>query len=456
MKPDVAAKLPFRFFSIYFAGQRRFTGRARGFRHAYGLLAAYLRDNAGWPSLATAGKRVEEFLAADTANIRWGGKVTDAGELFQGDINATGAWAMKDLQYVAPPPLHRYFRLYLVGTRYFPEKHVATVIETSATEAIKRALVVMGAHCILEEKDFCWKDDGAVVGPARVVWHEGPALAMWNAGPARTKYDVVCKADFSHLEERVAAALTPLELGVKVHEEAAAAMAEVNAQGGYDIHTLRAIVEDTTRQEAKRRNYSDMYDKAKVPAYADDPDYEPKPARWEDGKGWINMYMRDAGGVQPGGVYASKADAQYIADKHGNGGRNVAVLISWLPFAQAKGLMKTVTMEELVKVYGTGRQSEDQDWRALSKDSRAYYTQRLMDCVRKHNPNTDGRMHITSDIAYPDKVVISYGGGCWQENRDSLRSWLTSVGIACDTPNDRRSCTRVVWAALRNALRVGG
>lgn len=347
----------------------------------------------------------------------------------------------------------QYYRGY-IGTR-----HVVTVIEHNVSQAYQRAVYSLRFSRGWPDSAMPYlelRDEGYVHGPARVVWAKEPwaEKSRGDSVDHELKYLDMCSPT---------ARLDPLELGVLAHKAAEAAvvnmdlgglelrvLASMAADDAVDLHSLRAVVEDIPRDEAKRRNYREAYGPQTGPApkYADDPTYEAKPAKWEDGKGWVNLYRRDTGSAGAGGIYASKADAQYIADKHGNGGRNVPVLITWKPYAEAKPAASKPQRPPV---------EDRRGWRNLSSANREYYRDRLAEELRKYTRPGQyiSTVYITPDVLRNDFVVITAADPDWRGGRHVLRGWLQARGVGYGTPSDRKSCTRVEWSELRRLLTVG-
>jgi hypothetical protein len=138
-----------------------------------------------------------------------------------------------------------------------------------------------------------------------------------------------------------------------------------------DLHADRARRENISREEAKRRNFVDIYnslgfagaDDKQLTGRVKDADFavlearvlasmaalrsnalppsccmdqaffdgaeedqaKHRPARWEDGHGWVNLYVNKNGVVQAGGIYTSAQKAREISANK----KSAPTLIAW-------------------------------------------------------------------------------------------------------------------------------
>lgn len=157
-------------------------------------------------------------------------------------------------------------------------------------------------------------------------------------------------------------------------------------------------------------------------------------ARWEDGHGWLNLYRRADGGVQVGGMYASKAMAQGVADCHGKGYRNVPTLLSW--DKHASGPDKGRFMPEEPQ-YATAKEARDaffaegacaappMHWWELNDAQRGRFKVSIRG-IGLSTMDHKMRVSITGDAEY---VSVSFSSSRWEQIGEMFRSSLTASGV---------------------------
>lgn len=234
-------------------------------------------------------------------------------------------------------------------------------------------------------------------------------------------------------------------------------------------------------------------------------------ASFKDGRGWINLYMREDGSVHAGGVYTSKAGAETIATRNGNGYRSSQALMTWdrtkgvpdkgklypdgnggwqkadgkpvsiKPFENTdtvekckmrfdnvvsfSGAPRTVdartvgeeihrAVESLVAYAGPSLPARYASWNSLTHGEQRHFKNRLVSWAGLQSAAVGrGCALCVNDYGHDgssDYITMSVSSPRWEDCLNRLKAWLNESGIPYTKPST--STVKVKWSIIAQYL----